>query len=323
MPMITYQGQEFECGSDETILAALARQGVMIRSGCQSGGCQTCMTKALKGKPSKISQHALQDTLRAQNYFLPCVCKPTEDIEMGEAPEPETFTAEITEKLWLNDSVVCLRLICPEGFDYFPGQFINISRNFGKIIRSYSLASVRHEAFIELHIKRMPEGKMSGWICDDLYEGDEISFSGPMGDCFYAVKNLDAPLILAGTGTGLAPLYGIVRDAIAAGHRGEIHLLHGSYLDKGLYYTQALQKLASEVDSFTYTPCVAGGDVPENGLKGEINEILAEKLAGKSDWHVFLCGNAGIVKKMKCGCFLANIPIKNIYADEFLDASKV
>ena len=79
-----------------------------------------------------------------------------------------------------------------------------------------------------------------------------VSIQGPSGNCFYLPGQPDEPLLLAGTGTGLAPLYGIARDALTQGHCGPIWLFHGSLNPAGLYLQQELTDLAARHANFQY-----------------------------------------------------------------------
>lgn len=321
MPIITFEGKKYDCAADETLLDSLTRHGVLLPSSCRSGVCQTCMLRARKGTPPAESQQGIKDTLKAQNYFLACICKPQEEMEVGLAATAETaFQAAVIDKQWLNETVMGIRLQRPQGFEYYPGQFINLVREDGHLVRSYSLASTESDPFLELHIKRVPDGRMSNWLCDEMAVGDTLEFFGPAGDCFYLEGKPDQPLLLAGTGTGLAPLYGIARDALAAGHSGEIRIFHASLAAPGLYYTDELRSLAAAHANVSYTPCVLHGQAPEDGVQGKIDEVLTEAVSDMKGQRLFLCGDPGIVNAMRHRSFMAGASMSEIHADAFVFA---
>ncbi|MDQ6975209.1 MAG: FAD-binding oxidoreductase, partial [Mariprofundaceae bacterium] len=186
------------------------------------------------------------------------------------------------------------------------------------LMRSYSLASVPDESFLELHIKHVAKGQMSAWLCQDVHAGMTLSFQGPTGDCFYVPDDLEQTLVLAGTGTGLAPLFGIVRDALAAGHTGDIYLFHASLAMAGLYYMDELRVLVKRYSSLHYIPCVLHGDAPAGGLQGAVDALLVDKIPSFSGMRVYLCGDPAIIKSMRERCFLAGAPMQHIYADAFV-----
>ncbi|MDX8398221.1 MAG: FAD-binding oxidoreductase [Mariprofundaceae bacterium] len=319
MPVITFEGKDYDCESHETILESLTRHGVLIPSGCRSGVCQTCLTKAVKGQPSPESQKGLKDTLIAQNYFLACVCQPTENMELSVASAAdETLVVTVSESDMLNESVLRLRLKLDIPLDYIAGQFINVQHPDTGVTRSYSLASLPCEDFLELHIKRVPDGLLSGYLHDEVRVGDNLPVFGAAGDCFYTARDLDQPLLLVGVGTGLAPLYGILRDALAQGHRGEIHILHGSLAAAGLYYIDELNALSAAHKHVHYVPCVLHGELPKNGLKGDLPQQVQQSFADLKGWRVYVCGDPGIVKTLKQTCFMSGANMTDIYSDPFV-----
>ena len=319
MPIITFDGHDYDCHQGETILESLTRHGVLLPSACGQGVCQTCMTKAVKGKPPVESQKGLKDTLAAQGYFLTCICKPEEDMELAVADVSKAWVkTTVLEKTLLNESVMRMRLQCEETFDYFAGQFTNLKHPETELVRSYLLASLPDDGALELHIKRVPDGQMSGYLHDDVQVGDSFSIDGPVGDCFYTDKDLDQSLLMVGVGTGLAPLYGIVRDALQHGHRGDIHLFHASLAKQGLYYEDELNALVQHYKNVHYIPCVLHGEVPQGGQQGEIQQLVQAAVPQLAGWRVFVCGDPQIVNGLKQTCFMAGASMADIYTDPFV-----
>ncbi|MBI1194222.1 MAG: 2Fe-2S iron-sulfur cluster binding domain-containing protein [Gammaproteobacteria bacterium] len=318
MTVIRFEGQDFVCGEEESVLACMTRHGVMIPSSCQAGACQTCMIRALEGRPTPESQQGLKDTLRVQNYFLACMCKPTENMTIGLSTVSPAYHTVLREKTVLNESVVRLRLDRPAGFHYRAGQFINLVRPTDQLTRSYSLASVPEDGHLELQVKRVPDGKLSNWLFDAFEVGDAVEFFGPAGDCFYVSGAAEQPLLLVGTGTGLAPLYGILRDVLAQGHTGPIHLFHASLAAPGLYLEDELRALERANEQFHYVPCVLHGDAPAGGRQGNIAELPMAVLGSLDGYRVFLCGDPPIVNALRQKCFIAGASMQDIYSDPFV-----
>ncbi len=320
MPTIRFEGKEYFCASDETVLESLERHGVMLPSSCKAGACQTCLTRAIKGKPPAASQVGIKDTLAAQNYFLACICKPEEDLEIGLATVSPKQSTTVISKTQMNESIIRLRLEVPEGFSYQAGQFINLIRPEDELTRSYSLASIPSDPWLELHIKQVPDGRMSNWLFDAVNEGDQLSFFGPSGDCFYLPDDPERTLLLVGAGTGLAPLYGILRDALAQGHGGDIHLFHASLATPGLYLIDELNALADQYPQFAYSPCVLHGEAPAGGIQGNIADIPGAQLGSFNGFRVYLCGDPDIVNALRQKSFMAGASMQDIHSDPFVFA---
>jgi ferredoxin-NADP reductase len=90
---------------------------------------------------------------------------------------------------------------------------------------------------------------MSDLIAEELARGDRLQVSNPTGLCFYEGADPERPIVLAGAGAGLAPLWGIVRDALQQQHRGLIRLYNGARERASLYLVEELQALADRHES--------------------------------------------------------------------------
>lgn len=321
MTKITFAGVDYSCNPGETVLEALLRQGAEPPSSCRSGSCQTCMMRAVAGTPPADAQKGLKPTLQHRGFFLACICKPEMDMTVavaGEEALPRIATT-VVEKSMLNSQIARLRLRPESAIDFQSGQFINLHRPDG-LIRSYSIASLHNEGVIELHVERVANGRMSGWLHDDVRAGDNIEIDGPHGDCFYLSEKPQQNLLLIGTGSGLAPLWGIARSALEHGHQGEIHLFHGSRSPEKLYLVDELRALASQHGNFFYTPCVSG----ENSAgftAGRANEVALQRFPKLGGWGVYLCGHPEMVNNTKRDTFLAGANFQDIYADPFTISS--
>lgn len=318
MVNIKYAKDSFTLGENRSVLDCLTEHGVPIPFSCRSGVCQTCLMRATGGIPPEAAQQGLKDTLKLQNYFLACVCHPTEDLEVALPDDAQAAIPATVKKLeLLNEEIMRVMLECHAPIQYKAGQFINLFRN-RSLGRSYSLASVPHEDdHLHLHVRRLPNGRVSGWIHEELRPDQTVEVRGPAGDCFYVPGNPEQGLILIGTGSGLAPLYGIIRDALRQGHNGAIRLFHGSRDQRGLYLVGELRELMKQYANFDYVPCLSGSDVPHGFAAGRAHEVALKEVPNLKDWRLFLCGHPEMVKQAKKKAFLAGAAMKDIYADAF------
>jgi len=276
--------------------------------------------QALSGDPSKEAQMGLKSSYKIQGYVLTCQWRPEIDVEV-KLPKLED-TATPVEILTMEDlcyNVMSIRLKPQQPFECIPGQYINLV-NPDKVARSYSIANQPNkDGFIELHIKIIPDGKMSQWLKNVAKPGVAMNIRGPAGTCVYAKEeSLDYPIILAGTGTGLAPLYGILSDALAQGHTGPIRLFHGGLKTEDMYFVDRLRSLENSCDNFTYTPCVLNGNGSEEFREGNIENIVISELPKDKETRAFICGVPELVNSLRKKVFLAGLASKNIHADAFL-----
>lgn len=318
MARITFGPHTYEVGENETVLGALLRHGVPIPSSCRSGICQTCMMRAVQGTPPSAAQKGIKESLRARQFFLACSCKPVEDMEValpGDGDLP-FHDAVVIGRAPLNEKILRLQLMCNAPFPYRAGQFINLHHD--GIVRSYSLASVGGEdAFLELHVQHVAHGRMSGWIHESGHLGEALRLQGPFGDCHYQPERRDQPLLLIGTGSGLAPLRGIIRDALKQEHRGAIQLFHGGRTPEDLYLVDELRGFAEAHPNFEYNACVSGGETGHGIFAGRASDLAFARFPNLKGWRVYLCGNAAMVKAAKKRAFLSGAALSDIFADPF------
>lgn len=318
MAKLTIDNISYSCQSDETVLEALLRQDVNVPYGCKKGTCHSCMMQSLDALPSAHSQEGLKDTLKAQKYFLSCCCLPEQDMSIKQPEQSDFFSqGTVVVNEMLNRNTILLILKCQDAPEYFAGQFVNLQRTDG-LTRSYSIANTPQESkILEFHIRRLPGGRFSEWVHDELKVGDILSVSEPKGHCFYLPDRKEQGILLVGTGTGLAPLIGILTDALTQGHSGNIHLFHGSSEFEDLYRVDELRRLSKDYSNFTYTPCISGKKVPEGFSFGRANEVALSTLPDLSGWRVFLCGHPDMINKMKTASFLKGAASTDIYTDAF------
>ncbi|MBL6985746.1 MAG: 2Fe-2S iron-sulfur cluster binding domain-containing protein [Methylobacter sp.] len=318
MQRITIGESTFSCQPDETVLETLLRENIKVPNGCRQGLCQACQMRSLDNSPPASAQVGLKDTLQKQNYFLACICHPEQDMTVAlPSRQGASIQASVLNKQLLTPDIVQLVLEYQSPFNFFAGQFVNLKRPDG-LTRSYSIANIpQQQNILEFHIRRLPNGQFSNWVYEELTLGTQLSISEAQGSCHYLPGRAEQPLLLVGTGSGLAPLYGIIADALAQDHSGPIHLFHGSRDLNGLYFIEQMHELAAEFDNFHYTPCLSGEDIESSHVRGRAHDIALSSTETLSGWRVFLCGHPEMVNQTKKMAFMKGASMSDIYADAF------
>lgn len=318
MRSITIGESTLSCQPGETVLEALLRENIKVPNGCRQGLCQACQMRSLDNSPPVSAQVGLKDTLQKQNHFLACICHPEQDMTVA-LPNQQgaSIEAGVIRKQLLTPDIVHLVLEYQSPFNFFAGQFVNLKRPDG-LTRSYSIANIPlAKNILEFHIRRLPNGQFSSWVYDELEPGEQLTISEAQGSCHYLPGRAEQPLLLVGTGSGLAPLYGIIADALAQNHSGPIHLYHGSRDLNGLYFIDEMRELAAEFDNFRYTPCLSGKDIESGHVQGRAHDIALSSTESLSGWRVFLCGHPEMVNQTKRMAFMKGASMADIYADAF------
>lgn len=319
MNTVEFNNQSYILAPEENLLQCFLRHGVDYPNSCQAGICQSCLIKAKEGEVNPAWQEGLPEVLKAQGYFLACLAKPAAPLYVTtpDAAECEV-NAQIVSLQRLNHNVMQVKLQVEHLELWIPGQYLSLINPDGTM-RSYSIANIpAQDGYIELHIKVYSHGAMGQWLLQKATKGMFVTLRGPFGQCYYYnPEKFSFNLLLAGTGTGLAPLIAIIKSALSQKHEGSITLVHGGLVDEDIYYKEELETLALLFPNFYYDPCVLqsqGRCYPE----ASIEKRVLTHLNDPNQTQAYVCGPKETANKLKTRLFLAGVPSAKIYSDVFL-----
>lgn len=322
MPRLHYKEQTITLEAGQTVLDSLLAHGYEVANSCRAGACQSCLMQASAGDIPAAAQAGLKPTLAVQGYFLACQCTPQDDLTIRPADEIGLRQgATVTGLRRLSDQVMEISLSPDAPYEYRAGQYATLWRD-ARLGRSYSLASVPAlDDALHFHVRHIPGGLFSGWVFDGLEVGDRLDIQAAAGDCIYLPEAADEPhdLLLVGTSTGLAPLYGILRDALSQGHKGDIHLYHGTLQPAGLYLRKELAELAAQHANVHYHPAALEGDA--DTPQGAVDAMALQQLPALHNPSAYLCGADDFVQALRKQLFLRGMNMSRIHLDAFLPAT--
>ncbi len=327
-------GADVTCREDQTVLDACLREGIWLPHACTHGTCGTCKAQVLDGEVDlgDASPYALLESEREEGAALICVAKPRSDVVIeGEVDVEEGVdihpvrdyggVVESVDDIAPSVRRVVIRLDQPLSFN--PGQYIQLNLPNGDA-RPYSVASTPADPrLIELHIQRSDNGVATeGWVFKDLAPGDLVGLSGPYGR-FSFRPNRDKPLLLLGSGTGLAPLKSIVKHiaetAQQSGWSHQVALYHGVRTQAELYDREWFEELAAEHEWFSYRPALSRGEW--QGRTGRVPQLLAEDFPRASGNVAYICGSPDMVDDTMKALMKARLFPRDIYREDFFDAA--
>lgn len=214
----------------------------------------------------------------------------------------QTFTAKLVRAMSLSEQTKHLEfeVAGKSSFAFVAGQWLSLKHNKPdgeEITRAYSIASPPDESNrFALCMNRVQDGFMSNFLCD-MKEGGEISCQGPFGDFILRPPLRDT--IFIATGTGVAPFRSMLHWLLAAETRHQnkqLSLLFGNRTVPDIYYHEEFLKLARQHANFHYLPTLSRGASEWTGLKGYVQEHVAEIVSGRNDMHAYICGLDKMVK---------------------------
>jgi 3-ketosteroid 9alpha-monooxygenase subunit B len=107
-----------------------------------------------------------------------------------------------------------------EPFPYRAGQYctFRVTVDGEDLYRSYSMSSAPEtDPEMATTVKRVPTGKVSTWMLDNLVEGDEVVLTRPAGT--FCLDPTSAPLLGFAGGSGVTPILSLTKSALATTDR--------------------------------------------------------------------------------------------------------
>lgn len=311
-----FEGSQILAEDGETVLSALLRNGKDIANRCRAGACQACLLRSDDPLPAS-SQLGLAEELVGRGALLACQT-PSQSIRQVERLGPEAIPrveARLISKNQVTEDVLVVDFSVP-GWQACPGRFLRLVHPTG-VVRNYSVATPAWDepTIVRLHVRLIQGGEMSG-LLRKAELGSPFAVEGPLGKCTYRSEDGSEPILLIGSGTGLAPLYAITSSAINQGHTGPITWYHGSATSSQHYYRQEVDDLTKGRDRVSCTR-FADRDVSLGDRSGSPLDSALQDNPDLTGFRVYLCGHPMLVRAAKRRCFLAGAGLKNIHADAF------
>lgn len=169
----------------------------------------------------------------------------------------ELIQLQVSEIIPETHDTKTLRLRPTDGrpVPYRAGQFLTLLfHHLGhEVRRSYSLSSVPGKDSgdaaepLSLTIKRVENGEISRFLLDHLKIGDTLTSLPPAGRFTLDTDpDQQRDLVLIGAGSGISPLYGILKQALRDEPKSHITLLYCNTNEKNIIFYQQLEALRQQ-----------------------------------------------------------------------------
>jgi ferredoxin-NADP reductase len=186
-----------------------------------------------------------------------------------------------------------------EVFDFIAGQFISVvvpNEEGKQLTRAYSLASPpRGDRSFDLCLNRVQDGYMSNYMCD-LQPGATIYWHGAHG--LFTIREPIRDSIFVATGTGIAPIRGMLHWLFADRQRHEGHefwLIFGTRFDHSIYYRDEFERIEREHPNFHYVVTLSRGDESWQGRRGYVQDCVRDVVTSRPNnalgaMTAYICG---------------------------------
>jgi CDP-4-dehydro-6-deoxyglucose reductase len=324
----------FDVEPDETLLQAALRQGFPLPYGCRDGACGSCKGKILAGTVDygRYQSTALSEADRDAGFALFCQARPLSDLliesrEVGAVRDIPIKTlpcrVQRLERLAPDVMALYLRLPANERLQFLAGQYIEILTREGKR-RAFSMANAPHDdEFLQLHLRHYAGGNFTEYVFTRMKEREILRFEGPFGT-FFLREDSDKPIIFLASGTGFAPIKGMLEHAFHRGIDRPMVLYWGARTRPDLYLDALPRQWAQTHPNFRYVPVLSEAR-PEDewtGRTGFVHRAVMEDQTDLSGYHVYSCGAPVMVeaahRDFTTQCAL---PEEAFFSDAFTSAS--
>jgi ferredoxin-NAD(P)+ reductase (naphthalene dioxygenase ferredoxin-specific) len=304
------------------LLATLREHGIPISYSCTAGRCGTCRCKVVAGQVGTVGGHLHAAGAEGGAYVLACTSILLDSCTI-EVPEPDEIIthparilkATVTAVDQLTHDVRRLRLRPAKPLAFSPGQYATLQFT-PNLIRPYSMAGLPGDEELEFHVRVVKDGLVSGHIDRQLKVGDTVRVSGPLGTSYLRTKH-EGPMLCIAGGTGLAPVLAIVRGALAAGMRNDIHLYFGVRGPRDVYGIDTLARLAAAYPNLQVHVVLSEGAGDSSMRSGLVTDAVAQDWSSLAGWRAYVCGAPPMVDAASLMALERGIAAGHIYADAF------
>lgn len=243
----------------------------------------------------------------------------------------------------MNDDFLTLRIVriqseTPDTWSYFlvpvdgrpvphrAGQFLTfiVHHDGHEVRRSYSLSSAANEP-LRMTIKRVQNGEISRYLINTLRVGDELKSLHPAGR-FILDDAVRGDLILFGAGSGITPLFSIIKQVLWTEPNRRITLLYSNKNERDIIFRAELDDLQQQhPDRFRLIYLLSNPSDDWSGLHGRLNNVMLERLlpdlVGASDRHslqFYVCGPGDYMRMIQFTLVFSGFRPEQIRRENFV-----
>jgi ferredoxin-NADP reductase/ferredoxin len=311
MPEIRIRGRCLNAAAGSNLLDVLRQADLPVNWSCRAGQCHSCLIQNLNRADVSPAQQGLSPEQQANGWLLACQCRVEQDLDLHlHDPASDSLPATIEHLETLPGQVIRLQLKPARAIRYQAGQHLVIWLS-ADLARTFSLASLPGEPLLEFHLQER-EGSAFCQALRTLPTGATCYLGAPSGHLGYDPEWHNQPLLLLASGTGLAPLQAIARNALAAGHNAPIQLRHWQRAGAPCYLQAELEHLAAQ------HPHLHLQLRSHSELEADLRQL---KPPGRGT-RALICGSPAFVERLRKPLFMAGLSGRQVLDEAFLSRSR-
>jgi NAD(P)H-flavin reductase/hemoglobin-like flavoprotein len=212
------------------------------------------------------------------------------------------------------NDIAVLTLRPDRQYGYYPGQYLTLQTpRRPRLWRPYSIANApRADGTLELHVRAVPGGEVSGALVRHAAVGDAVRLGPPLG-AMQVDPGSGRDLLFVAGGTGLAPCKAMIEHVARWNSGRRVALFYGARRTDDLYGLSALYRFADGL-SWLSVAGATSADPTYFGKHGLVCDVALD--AGDwTDHDVYVSGPPAMVPAAVDGLHRAGVPLDRIAYD--------
>lgn len=234
------------------------------------------------------------------------------------------FDTTLASQETVAEGTMAFHLAKPAGFDFKPGQSMNVSlidppeTDAKGNARTFSIVSAPHEN--ELVVATRMRDTAFKRTLKAMPAGGRVALRGPAG--LFTLDPADArPAVFLAGGIGITPFVSMLRDAAHAGRARELWLFYSNRRPEDAAFLDELAALPERNPRCHFVGTMVEMDKssrPWNGETGFLDRAMLERhLKGLAACVYYIAGPPALVEAMQKMLFGAGVAEEAIHTDEF------
>ena len=210
--------------------------------------------------------------------------------------------------------IALLTLRPDQPYLFTPGQYLSLETpRRPRLWRTYSIANApRADGTLELHVRAVPGGWVSGALVAHTKVGDMLRLGPPKG--MLQVQPSSGPnLLMIAGGTGVAPFRAIIEGMLGWNRSRSVHLFYGARQAGELYQLGTLMRLSGQYPWLTVVSAVSD-DPGHAGRRGQIPDV-AKQYGQWVQHEVFASGSPAMIRASVAAMRAQQVPPARIRHD--------
>jgi ferredoxin-NADP reductase len=215
------------------------------------------------------------------------------------------------------------RFLLPPGVEvaHQAGQFLTFEWQIDgqKVVRSYSISSSPSQSrhHLDITVKRVPDGRVSGYLHDHAAPGLTVTARPPAGR-FVLSDPPPRRLLCIAAGSGLTPVMSILRWIDDACLSVEATLLYSVRTADEILFGRELERLAETLPGFRFVVTLTQPHAAWTGASGRITrDMILQHCPEPADAMVYLCGPKPFMEAARALLAECGVPAERVRMELF------